>query len=614
MSSHPARADFDPIPSARRPVSVTVVTSLPSVADAAALAVPVFSGAEPPADLGVDAAHLAVAGFTGAADQTLVVPGDDGRALVALGIGDGADVGVTLVRDLAASFARAVPQHRTLAVELPESRTAISAGEFAQAVVEGVLLARWRFFVGRGGDEPTLTALTLVAPEAAADETRAGATRGQVVARAAAISRDLSNCPATTLTAARMGEVALELGPGAGLEVEVFDEDQLIEMGCGGILGVNLGSRDEPRLIKLTYRPASPTGHLGLVGKGIMYDSGGISLKPSDESHAQMKNDMTGAAAILGAMTALQALGCTAAVTAYLCCTDNMPSGSAMKLGDVLRMRNGTTVEVLNTDAEGRLVMADGLCLAVEDGVDAVVDIATLTGACLRTFGVDIAGVMGNDRDLIGRLQEAGEVADEPVWELPLHRPYRAQLESSIADLTNMGGVNAGSITAALFLEEFVDGTPWAHVDIAGTAQQPAVRTWRNKGASGFGAKLLIELATGFSGTRGSRGMSEATAEPDDGGSGRGFLGWIERVGNKVPHPAMIFLGLIVGRDRAVRGDVVGRGQRHHRRRGARPHLRVADRYRRRLDVPVDHPGAPGAGPGLPRPPGDHRGQEPAQR
>jgi leucyl aminopeptidase len=168
-------------------------------------------------------------------------------------------------------------------------------------------------------------------------------------------------------------------------------------------------------------------------------------------------------------------------------------------------MRNGTTVEVLNTDAEGRLVMADGLCLAVEDGVDAVVDIATLTGACLRTFGVDIAGVMGNDRDLIGRLQEAGEVADEPVWELPLHRPYRAQLESSIADLTNMGGVNAGSITAALFLEEFVDGTPWAHVDIAGTAQQPAVRTWRNKGASGFGAKLLIELATGFSAPEGAR-------------------------------------------------------------------------------------------------------------
>jgi leucyl aminopeptidase len=398
-----------------------------------------------------------------------------------------------------------VPQHLTLAVELPEAGTSIPPDEFAQAVVEGVLLARWRFFVGKGGDESTLAALVLVAPEAVADDVRRGAARGQAVARAAAISRDLSNCPAATLSAARMGDVALELGPDAGLEVEVFGEEQLIEMGCGGILGVNLGSIDEPRLIKLSYRPGSPTGHLGLVGKGIMYDSGGISLKPSDESHAQMKNDMTGAAAILGAMTALRDLGCTAAVTAYLCCTDNMPSGSAMKLGDVLRMRNGTTVEVLNTDAEGRLVMADGLCLAVEDGVDAVVDIATLTGACLRTFGVDIAGVMGNDRSLIDQLRTAGDVTDEPVWELPLHRPYRAQLESSIADLTNMGGINAGSITAALFLEEFVDGIPWAHVDIAGTAQQPAVRTWRNKGASGFGAKLLIELATGFSAPEGAQ-------------------------------------------------------------------------------------------------------------
>jgi leucyl aminopeptidase len=408
------------------------------------------------------------------------------------------------VRDLAADFARAVSQHLTLAVELPDGATAIDPADFAQVVVEGVLLARWRYFVGRGGDDPTLTALTIVAPDDVADDVRAGVARGETIARAAAVARDLANCPATTLSAVRMAEVAAELGPESGVEVIVYDEQQLIEMGCGGILGVNLGSVDEPRLIKMTYRPDEPTGHLGLVGKGVMYDSGGISLKPSDESHAQMKNDMTGAAAILGAMTALRALGCTTAVTAYLCCTDNMPSGSAMKLGDVLTMRNGTTVEVLNTDAEGRLVMADGLCLAVEDDVDAIVDIATLTGACLRTLGVEIAGVMGNNGALIDQLEVAGAIADEPVWELPLHRPYRAQLDSSIADLTNMGGINAGSITAALFLEEFVGGVPWAHVDIAGTAQQPAVRTWRNKGASGFGAKLLIELATRFTTPQGA--------------------------------------------------------------------------------------------------------------
>jgi leucyl aminopeptidase len=498
MSNHPARGDFYPVPSTRREIAIDVVAALPPVADAAALAVPVAEGAEPPADLGTDAAHLAVAGFTGRSGQTLVIPGADGRALVALGIGDPATVDLTRVRDLAADFARGVPQHLTLAVELPEGELPISVADFAQVVVEGVLLARWKFFVGRGGDEPTLTSLVLVVPEGSLAEAESGAARGTAIARAAAISRDLSNCPATTLSAARMGEVAQELGPGAGLEVEVYGEEQLIEMGCGGILGVNLGSVDEPRLIKMSYRPASPTGHLGLVGKGIMYDSGGISLKPSDESHAQMKNDMTGAAAILGAMTALQALGCRAAVTAYLCCTDNMPSGSALKLGDVLTIRNGTTVEVLNTDAEGRLVMSDGLCLAVEDGVDAVVDVATLTGATLRALGVDIAAVMGNHQGLLDQLGVAGEIADEPVWPMPLHRPYRAQLDSSIADMTNMGGPNAGQITAALFLEEFVDGIPWAHVDIAGTAQQPAVRTWRNKGASGFGAKLIVELATRF--------------------------------------------------------------------------------------------------------------------
>ena len=169
-----------------------------------------------------------------------------------------------------------------------------------------------------------------------------------------------------------------------------------------------------------------------------------------------------------------------------------------MALGALITIRGGTTVEVINTDAEGRLVMADGLCLAVEDGVDAVVDIATLTGACLRTLGVEVAGVMGNSADLVRQLESAGASADEPVWELPLYRPYRSQLDSPIADMTNMGGINGGSITAALFLAEFVGETPWAHVDIAGTAQQPAVRSWRNKGASGFGAKLLIELATGF--------------------------------------------------------------------------------------------------------------------
>ena len=493
--------DFDPIPSTRHPARVEVAALKQAADQADALAVPVAAGAEPAAELGADLAGLRSAGFTGERGQTLVLPRTDGPVRVAVGIGDRDQLDATAVRDLAAEFAGAVPWHRNLAIEVPAEHPGISAADFAQAVTEGVLLARWRYFVGRDGDTPTLDSLLVVASDADTVEAEAGVERGRVVAAACALGRDLANCPATTLSAVRMAEVAADTGAAAGLGVEVFDKDQLIAMGCGGLLGVNRGSVEPPRMIRLRYEPADPTGRIAFVGKGIMYDSGGISLKPSDESHAQMKNDMTGAAAVLAAMTALRDLGCTTAVTGYLMCTDNMPSGSAMKLGDVLTMRNGTTVEVLNTDAEGRLVMADALALATEEPVDAIVDIATLTGACLRTFGVEIAGVMGNDPEVVEQLRQAGDTVDEPVWELPLHRSYRTQLDSAIADLTNMGGINAGSITAGLFLEEFVAGRPWAHVDIAGTAQLPARRTWRNKGATGFGTKLLIEFALRFAPT-----------------------------------------------------------------------------------------------------------------
>jgi leucyl aminopeptidase len=490
--------DFDPIPSTRYQARIGVASLKQAEDESDALAVPVAADSDPPDELGTNRASLTSAGFEGQRGQALVQPRSEGPVRVAVGIGAPGEFDVTLVRDLAAEFARAVPWHQRLAIEVPSRDVGVSVSDFAQAVTEGVLLARWRYFVGRDADKPTLESLLVVASDDQLEAAEAGIERGRIIAAACSLGRDLANCPATTLSAVRMAEVAEEVGTAAGLQVEVFDKDQLIAMGCGGLLGVNRGSVEPPRMIRLRYEPAEPTGRIALIGKGVMYDSGGISLKPSDESHAQMKNDMTGAAAVLASMTALRDLGCTTAVTGYLMCTDNMPSGSAMKLGDVLKMRNGKTVEVLNTDAEGRLVMADALALATEEPVDAIVDIATLTGACLRTFGVEIAGVMGNNPAVVEQLRRAGDIVDEPVWELPLHRPYRSQLDSTIADLTNMGGVNAGSITAALFLEEFVDGRPWAHVDIAGTAQLPAPRTWRNKGATGFGTKLLIEFARAF--------------------------------------------------------------------------------------------------------------------
>ncbi|HEY0189258.1 MAG TPA: M17 family peptidase N-terminal domain-containing protein [Cellulomonas sp.] len=480
---------------------VTVRVGDPAGVDA--LGVGVGADGDLPADLGADRVALSRAGFAPQVGAALAVPRAAGPAVVALGLGESGQLTAAEVRDAAAAFARAVPRDGRLAVLVP-SGPRVTVEQAAAAVVEGVLLARHRFdlrSVPRADDPAAVVELVLVAPAEQQAAVADGLTRGLTSARAGLLSRDLAAAPASMATAEGIARVAEELGAEVGLEVEVLDKVALVALGCGGLLGVNRGSSREPRLVRLRYTPAgTPTGHLGLVGKGITYDAGGISLKPSDESHSQMKNDMTGAGAILAALLALPATGATAQVTAWLSLTDNMPSGSAMQLGDVLTMRGGTTVEVVNTDAEGRLVMADALVLAVEAEVDALVDVATLTGATLRTLGTEVAGVLGNDPALLALVTAAGAAADEPVWELPLIRSYRGQLSSPIADLKNLGGPNAGAITAALFLEHFVAGTPWAHLDIAGTAQAPADSAWVSAGPTGFGARLVLELATTFRG------------------------------------------------------------------------------------------------------------------
>jgi len=325
-----------------------------------------------------------------------------------------------------------------------------------------------------------------------------GAPRGVIMAEATNIARDLANTPPALLTAVDMAELATGLGKKRGLDVEVFDEKALIDLGCRGLLGVNAGSAEEPRMIRLGYRPAGSRTHLTLVGKGIMYDAGGMALKPADDVHATMKNDMSGAGAILAAMAQLEALGCKTAVTGYLMCTDNRPSDTSIAMGDVLTVYGGKTVEVMNTDAEGRLVMADALVLAAEDETNAIVDIATLTGAAMRALGTQVAGLIGNNAGLVAQVEAAAEVTGESVWELPLERRYRGDLNSDIADIKNLGGANAGAITAALFLDEFVAGKPWAHIDIAGTAQNDRDTSWRPPGCTGFGARLLVELALNF--------------------------------------------------------------------------------------------------------------------
>ncbi len=476
--------------------TISTVRSIPKGVDAVGLAVGT-SGAVP-RQLGLTRSGMETLGFTGKVGQTLVVPAKDGPLFVAVGVGD--QPTTTTLRDAAAAFARATGTAAALATNLADDGT-VDADAAAQAVVEGVTLARYRY-VGQKNDTSSsnpVDSLALVVGakfDAAASK---GAARATATARAAMLAREFANTPPSHLTARDLAARAIVLAGEHGLQVEVFDKDALEVLGCGGILGVNAGSVEPPRMVKLSYTPRNPKAHLALVGKGVMYDSGGISLKPSNPSHAMMKMDMSGAAAVLGAMTALKDLGCRNRVTAWLMCTDNMPSGSAMKLGDVLHIRNGKTVEIHNTDAEGRLILADGLSLAAEETPDAIVDIATLTGAAMAALGQEMAAVIGSNDALIAQVQTSAELVDEPVWELPLAKDrYRKLLDSVVADMKNIGGPYAGATTAAIFLSEFVGDVPWAHLDIAGPMNVDADTGWKSKGATGFGTRLLIDLATTF--------------------------------------------------------------------------------------------------------------------
>jgi leucyl aminopeptidase len=484
--------------STARQITVEIVKSAPRGVDAIGL--PVATSGPVPRQLGLSRAGLAAHGFEGKAGQTLVVPAAAGPTFIAVGIGDPDSLNANGLRSAAAALVRAAGKRASIGTSLADL-DGVDAKSAGQAVVEGAMLAAYRY-LGLKSDASsasTLTRLVLSADDKRSAGVRTGADRGAITAAAAGLARDLANTPPSHLTARQMAQRAVDIAAETGLGVEVFNRDQLAAMGCGGIVGVNAGSIEPPRMVRLTYAPRNPSGHLVLVGKGVMYDSGGISLKPSDAMHAKMKMDMSGAAAVLATMGALKALRCKATVTGYLMCTDNMPSGSALKLGDVLRFRNGKTAEIHNTDAEGRLILADGLSLGVESKPDAIVDIATLTGAAVGALGTKIAAVLGNDQPFIDRVKAASAKTDESLWQLPLAKEYRKLIDSNVADMKNVGGPYGGVITASLFLAEFVGETPWAHLDIAGPMDSDSDDGWLSKGATGFGTRTLIELATSFS-------------------------------------------------------------------------------------------------------------------
>jgi leucyl aminopeptidase len=478
-------------------VNVDIVKSVPRSVEA--IGVPVFASGPVPRQLGLSRASLAANGFEGKPGQVLVLPSATGPALIAIGLGELSALDAHGLRRAAAALVRAAGQRASIATALADI-DGVDAKVAGQAIVEGIVLAAYRY-IGLKTDRTSLSNLesvSLVVGDKRTAGVRAGVDRGTATAAAASLARDLANMPPAYLTARHIADRAVEIAKETGLQVEVFNKDQLAALGCGGMIGVNQGSTEPPRLVRLSYTPRNPTGHLVLVGKGVMYDSGGISLKPSDASHAKMKMDMSGAAAVLGTLSVLKALKCRAQVTGYLMCTDNMPSGSALKLGDVLTFRNGKTAEIHNTDAEGRLVLADGLSLGVEQEPDAIVDIATLTGAAIAALGPKIAAVLGNNQSFVDQVLAASKRTDESLWQLPLAREYRKFIDSQVADMKNVGGPYAGAITASLFLSEFVGEVPWAHLDIAGPMDSDTDDGWLSRGATGFGTRTLIELATTF--------------------------------------------------------------------------------------------------------------------
>ncbi|MDA8276214.1 MAG: leucyl aminopeptidase [Actinomycetota bacterium] len=506
------------------------LVSDPGVPDAAAVGVIVWddggtlrvaaggpaaaAGADLPSS--VDSVWCRSQGFAATAGGTLVLrsPGSAAGAgwspaVVLVGGGPSSPSGPTAaaeaLRRAVAGFVRATGDAERALLVVPGDGAAgvLDREPAGAALAEGALLASYRFDAYRTGERRSgLGRLSLLSDHVGTAELAAGLARGERVAQSVALARDLVNEPASALTPTVLAGRAADLFAGRpGLSVEVWDEERIAAERLGGLLGVARGSAEPPRLVRVAYEPADPlsvggrTPHVAFVGKGITFDSGGLSLKTAGGMET-MKTDMGGAAAVLGALDAAAALGARVRLSAVTPLTENMPGGSATKPGDVLTTRSGQTIEVLNTDAEGRLVLSDALTLAVESEPDAVVDLATLTGAVVTALGREIGGLLGSDDALVAAVRTAGDRAGEPLWPLPLPDEYRSHIDSDVADMRNVGKPGqAGTIAAALLLRRFVGAVPWAHLDIAGTARSDEAVRYLSKGGTGVGVRTLVELA-----------------------------------------------------------------------------------------------------------------------
>ncbi|MBD8515615.1 leucyl aminopeptidase [Plantibacter sp. CFBP 8804] len=449
--------------------------------------------------------ELRASGVTGSEDQVRRLPDRFGAASGLVLVGLGPDADDAAFRRAAGAVTRTIDGQASIAFVLTEETAAA-----AEAVLEGAAIGAYRYTASRGvGSAPAPTPLgqiTVVVPSTV-DAPDAGlAEHATAVAEAIALVKDLVNTPPNELYPATFADAARAAIDGLDVEVEEWDEARLAEDGFGGILGVGQGSSRPPRLVKLSYHPEAAKSHLALVGKGITFDSGGLSLKPP-VSMVGMKYDMTGAATVLAVLAAAARLGVPTRLTAWLCLAENLPSGTAIRPNDVLTIRGGRTVEVTNTDAEGRLVLADGLVAAGEEGPDAIIDVATLTGAAVVALGNRYTGVMG-DASFVTDLIATGSGADELFWPMPFPAELRKVLDSDVADLANAkpGTTAGGMLVAGTFLQEFIaDRTdeegvttriPWAHLDIAGSAMNgDAPYGFTAKGPTGVAVRTLLAMA-----------------------------------------------------------------------------------------------------------------------
>lgn len=460
--------------------------------DADLLAVGLCEGEELPAE---------IAGARGAGDAkgdfkelATLHPERPARAVV-VGLGKREELDAERLRVAAALVAKEAAKLKaaSLAWAVPEGE---DRAALAEGIVTGTILGAYRFdrFKSRKEDEPPATApesLTLLGP----GDLTSAADAARICADAQNRARDLQSLPSNVATPTHLAERAEEIAAARDkVSAEVLGRDEIAAKEMGGLVAVSKGSAEEPRLIVLRYAGGGSGETLALVGKGVTFDTGGISLK-SAPGMQEMKMDMSGAAAVLETVDAVAELDLALDLVVVVPATENMPSGTAVKPGDIITQYNGKTVEVNNTDAEGRLILADALAYAIEQGADRVVDIATLTGAVMIALGSSHAALVANDEELAAAVEEAGRETGELVWRLPLHPEYKALMKGTVADLTNAAPKRkAGTITAASFLEEFVGETPWAHVDIAGTAWDVG-RPYTGNDASGFGVRLLTALA-----------------------------------------------------------------------------------------------------------------------